>query len=158
MSQTLRISTPSDREIVLTRAFAGPRHLVWQAWTTPELLSQWLLGPEGWTMTVCEIDLRPGGAWRFAWRHADGRDMEMRGACREVVPSIRLVSTESWGGGWPETLNTLELTEENGVTTATQTILYASKETRDAAIATGMTKGVALSFNRLEPLVCKSAA
>jgi uncharacterized protein YndB with AHSA1/START domain len=143
-------TTPTDREVVMTRVVEAPRRLVWEAWTSPEHLPHWLLGPEGWTMPVCEVDLRPGGAWRFAWRHTDGREMEMRGVYREVAPPERLVSTESWGGDWPETLNTLILTEEDGKTTITQRVLYASKEVRDAALQTGMKEGVSSSFDRLD--------
>ena len=145
----LTVTTPSEREIVMTRSFAAPRQLVWEAWTKPEHLPRWMLGPEGWTMPVCEIDLRPGGAWRFVWRRADGSEMEMRGVYREVVAPERLVSTESWGGDWPETLNTLTLAEEDGKTTITETVLYPSREARDAALKTGMQDGVSLSFDRL---------
>ena len=80
-------------------------------------MPHWMLGPDGWTMPVCEIDLRPGGAWHFVWRGSDGTEMEMRGVYREIAPPERLVTTESWGGDWPETLNTLVLTEEDGKTT-----------------------------------------
>jgi uncharacterized protein YndB with AHSA1/START domain len=99
---------------------------------------------------TCEIDLRPGGSWRFVWRHADGREMAMRGVYREVTPPERLVTTESWGGDWPETVNTLVLTEDEGRTTMTQTVLYPSKEARAAAVATGMKEGVSVSFDRLD--------
>ena len=95
--------------------------LVFEAWTNPEHLPHWMLGPAGWTMPVCEIDLRPGGAWHFVWRRSDGTEMEMRGVYQEIVPPERLVSTESWGGDWPETLNTLILSEEDGKTTITST-------------------------------------
>jgi uncharacterized protein YndB with AHSA1/START domain len=108
-----------------------------------------MLGPEGWTMPVCEIDLRPGGAWHFVWRRSDGTEMAMRGSYREITPPERLVSTESWGGNWPETLNTLVLSEEDGKTTITLTILYPSKEARDAALQTGMKDGMSQSFDRL---------
>ncbi len=104
-------------------------------------------------MPICEIDLRPGGAWHFGWRKADGSEMEMRGEYREVTPPERLVSTESWGGDWPETINTLVLSEEDGRTTITQTVLYPSKEARDAALATGMKDGADSSFDRLAELV-----
>jgi uncharacterized protein YndB with AHSA1/START domain len=140
---------PTDREIVMARVLDAPRRLVFEAWTRPEHLPHWLLGPEGWTMPVCEIDLRAGGAWRFVWRHADGREMAMRGVYREVAPPERLVSTESWGGDWPETINTLVFSEEDGETTLTCTILYPSKEARDAALETGMKRGVSLSYDRL---------
>ena len=143
-------TTPSDREILGTRVVDAPRELVWEAWTNPEHVPNWLLGPDGWTMPVCEIDLRPGGAWHFVWRRSDGTEMEMRGEYREVEPPERLVHTESWGGDWPETLNTLILSEEDGKTTMAQTVLYPSKEARDAALATGMKDGASVSFERLD--------
>jgi uncharacterized protein YndB with AHSA1/START domain len=146
---TLQVATPTDREIVVTRVFDAPRRLVFEAWTNPRHLPRWMLGPEGWTMPVCEIDLRPGGAWHFVWRRSDGTEMEMRGVYREITPPERLVSTESWGGDWPETLNTLILSEEGGKTTSTVTILYPSKEARDAALKTGMKEGMSQSFDRL---------
>jgi uncharacterized protein YndB with AHSA1/START domain len=146
---TLQITTPSEREIVMTRVFDAPRRLVWEAWTNPEHLPHWMLGPEGWTMPVCDLDLRPGGAWHFVWRRADGTEMDMHGVYREVAAPERLVSTESWGGDWPETLVTLLLSEQASRTTMTQTILYPSKEARDAALKTGMADGVTLSFDRL---------
>jgi uncharacterized protein YndB with AHSA1/START domain len=140
---------PSDREIAMTRVFDAPRRLVFEAWTKPEHVPNWMLGPPGWTMPVCEMDLRPGGAWHYVWRKSDGSEMEMRGVFREIVPPERLVSTESWGGDWPETINTVTLTEENGKTIMTLTVLYPSKDARDAALQTGMKDGVAESFNRL---------
>jgi len=142
-------TTPSDREIVMTRVVNAPRRLVWDAWTKPEHLPHWMLGPAGWTMPVCEIDLRPGGTWHFLWRKSDGSELEMRGAYKEIAPPDRLVSTESWGGDWPETLNTLILTEKDGKTTISQTVLYPSKEARDAATKTGMKDGVSESYDRL---------
>jgi len=142
-------TTPSDREIVMTRVVNAPRRLVWDAWTKPEHLPHWMLGPAGWTMPVCEIDLRPGGAWHFLWRKSDGSELEMRGAYKEIAPPERLVSTESWGGDWPETLNTLVLTEKDGKTTISQTVLYPSKDARDAATKTGMKDGVSESYDRL---------
>jgi uncharacterized protein YndB with AHSA1/START domain len=148
-SATLQVTTPTEREIVMTREFDAPRTLVFDALTKPELVQRWLLGPPGWTMPVCEIDLRPGGAWHFVWRRADGTEMEMRGEYREVTPPERLVSTESWGGDWPETINTVTLSEEDGKTTITQTVLYPSQEARDAALETGMKDGVSQSFDRL---------
>ncbi|APW61356.1 SRPBCC family protein [Paludisphaera borealis] len=146
-------TTPSDREIVMTRVFDAPRRLVFEAWTNSEHLPRWMLGPGGWTMPVCEIDLRPGGRWRFVWRGLDGAEMEMSGVYKEVTPPDRLVSTESWGGGWPETLKTLTLSEEDGKTTVTSTVLYPSKEARDAALQTGMKEGVNASFDRLAEYV-----
>lgn len=144
------ITTPSDREVVMARTFEAPRTLVWDAYTKPEHVQQWLLGPEGWTMPICEIDLRPGGEWHFLWRRPDGDELEMRGVYREIVPPERLVNTESWGGEWPETENTVQLFEENGATTVTTTILYPSREARDAAIATGMADGAERSYGLLD--------
>ena len=146
---TTTFTTPSDREILMTRVFDAPRRLVFEAWTKPEHLPHWLLGPSGWTMPVCEIDLRPGGSWHFVWRRSDGTEMGMRGVYKEIAPPGRLVSTESWGGDWPETLNTLILSEKDGKTTITNTVLYPSKEARDAALKTGMKEGVSESFDRL---------
>jgi uncharacterized protein YndB with AHSA1/START domain len=142
-------TTPSELEIVMTRVVDAPLALVFEAWTSPEHLPNWMTGPEGWTMPVCEVDLRPGGAWRFVWRRDDGSEMEMSGLYREIAPPERLVSTESWGGDWPETVNTVVLTEENGRTTITQTVTYPSLEARDAALQTGMKEGVSISFDRL---------
>jgi uncharacterized protein YndB with AHSA1/START domain len=142
-------ATPSDTEIVMTRVVDAPRSLVFEAWTRPEHVRNWMLGPEGWTMPVCEIDLRPGGEWHFVWRKADGSEMEMRGEYREVAPPERVVSTERWGPDWPETVNTLLLTEEGGKTTITQRMKYPTKEARDAALQTGMKEGASQSFDRL---------
>jgi uncharacterized protein YndB with AHSA1/START domain len=135
---------------VITRVFDAPRRLVFDAWTKCEHLRHWMLGPDGWSMTICEIDLRPGGAQRLGWRHTDGSVMEIRSVYKEVVPPEKLVATESWGGKWPDTLITHRLTEENGRTTATITMLYPSKEARDMALQSGMKEGMALSYNRLE--------
>jgi uncharacterized protein YndB with AHSA1/START domain len=143
------LTTPSDREVVVTRVVDAPRRLVWETWTNPEHVVRWMLGPPGWTMPVCEIDLRPGGAWHFVWRRSNGSEMEMRGVYREVVPPERLVATEAWGGDWPETLNTLLLSEQEGKTTITNEILYPSREARDAALKTGMKDGMSDSFDRL---------
>ena len=149
-SPTATLTMPSDLEIVITRAFNAPRRLVFEAWTKPEHIRHWMIGPSGWTMTVCEIDLRPGGAWHFGWRGPDGTEMEMRGVYREVTPPERVVYTESWGGDWPETLETVHLSEEDGKTTVTSTMLFPSKETRDAALKTGMEEGMSASYARLD--------
>lgn len=146
---TLKVTTPSELEIVMTRIFDAPRALLFEAWTNPRHLPRWMLGPDGWAMTVCEIDLRPGGSWKFTWRKSDGTEMTIHGVYREIVPPERLISTESWGGNWPDTLNTLILSEAAGKTTMTNTILYPSKEARDAALKSGMKNGASMSFDRL---------
>jgi uncharacterized protein YndB with AHSA1/START domain len=142
---------PSDHEVVITRVVDAPRRLVFDAWTKPEHLPNWMLGPDDdTTMPICEIDLRPGGGWHFGWRDSGGGEMEMRGTYREISPPERIVWTESWGAGWPETLNTLLFTEVDGRTTMTITVRYPSKEARDAALATGMRDGAARGYDRLE--------
>ena len=145
--------TPTDTQVVITRIVDAPRRLVFDAWTNPKHVPQWMLGPEGWTMPVCEMDLRPGGSWRYVWRKADGAEMTITGSVREVAPPERLVTTESWGPEWPETVNSLVLTESTGQTTIVLTILYPSKQARDAALATGMKEGMDPSFARLEKLL-----
>jgi uncharacterized protein YndB with AHSA1/START domain len=148
---TLQITTPSEREIVMSRVFDAPRSLVFEAWTKPELLERWLGVREGWSMVVCEVDLRVGGAYRFVWRGPDGREMGMSGVYREIEPPERLVATESfddpWGSG--EALDTTVLVEEGGKTTATTTVLYESEEIRDAVLESGMARGVAESYDML---------
>lgn len=143
------ITTPTDREVLITRVVDAPRRLVWEAYVNPKHVPQWLR-PRGWTMPVCEIDLRPGGEWHYVWRRPNGTEMGMRGGYNEVAPPERLVFTECWGAEWPETLNTLVLYEEDGRTTISQTIRYPSKEARDAAMQTGMSGGANESFEQLD--------
>ena len=150
-------ATPSDREVVITRIVDAPRRLVFEAWTNPEHVPQWLLGPEGWTMPVCEIDLRVGGTWHYVWRKDDGAEMAMTGTYREIVPPERIVSTERWGPEWPETVNTVQLVEAAGRTTITITVLYPSKEARDMALQTGMKEGMNEGFVRLDELLAQLA-
>jgi uncharacterized protein YndB with AHSA1/START domain len=146
-------ATPTDREVVVTRVVDAPRKVVFAAHTEPRHLQRWLLGPEGWTMPVCEFDARPGGAWRYVWRKADGSEMAMSGIVREFAPPERVVHTERWGPEWPETVNTTVFTESEGRTTITLTIAYPSKEARDAAIQTGMKGGMDQSYDRLDVLL-----
>ena len=146
-------ATPSDREIVVTRLVDAPRRLVFDAMSNPKHVPQWLTGPEGWTMPVCEIDLRPGGAWRYVYRQPNGAEMTLQGSYREVAPPERIVSTESWGPEWPETINTLVLIEAAGQTTITMTIRYPSQEARDAALRSGMKDGMDQGFARLDGLL-----
>ena len=148
-------TTPSDRELVATHVVKAPRSLVFDAHTKPEHISQWMLGPEGWTMPVCEVDLRPGGEWHYVWRHASGSEMEMRGEFREITPPARLVHIESWGGDWEDTVNTLILTEDGDRTTLTTRVLYPSRKARDAARETGMEEGWARSYELLDERLLK---
>ncbi|HKQ48234.1 MAG TPA: SRPBCC family protein [Phycisphaerae bacterium] len=152
----LKITTPGDREVVMTRAFNAPRHLVWQALTKPDLVKRWLLGPPGWSMPVCEIDLKVGGAYRYVWRQdSNGLLMGMRGVYREVVAPERLVATEVFDESWypGEALDTTVLVEQGGTTTVTLTVLYDSREARDTVLKTPMTEGVAGGYDRLEELL-----
>jgi uncharacterized protein YndB with AHSA1/START domain len=152
----LKVTTPSDREIVVTRVFAAPRGMVFDAHTKPDLVRRWLLGPPGWTMPVCEIDLRVGGTYRYEWEQAGtGRRMGVAGTFTEIVRPTRIVITqlfdEDWTGG--ETIVITDLVEEKGKTTLTTTVRYASLEARDAALQTGMTTGMEAGYERLDQLL-----
>jgi uncharacterized protein YndB with AHSA1/START domain len=156
---TLKITTPSDREIAMTRVFDASRALVFEALTKPELVKRWLLGPPGWSMPVCEIDLKVGGAYRYVWRRdADGTDMGMGGVFREIAPPERVVATEKFDQSWysGEALVTNALSEQGGRTTLTLTILYESQETRDGVLESGMEDGVATSYDRLEEILAST--
>jgi uncharacterized protein YndB with AHSA1/START domain len=139
---------PSDREIEITRVFDAPRELVFDALTNPEHVPHWF-GLRDWTLPVCEIDLRPGGRWRYVMRGPDGQEMGMSGVYREIERPERLVYTESFDDFAGETINTGTLVEQDGKTTFTATILYESKEQRDAVIETGMQRGAAVTYDRL---------
>jgi uncharacterized protein YndB with AHSA1/START domain len=152
----LKVTMPSDREIAMTRVFDAPRTLVFDAHTKPELVKRWLLGPPGWTMPVCEIDLRVGGKYRYVWRRdTDGTQMGMGGVYREVVAPERIVNTERFDEAWyaGEAFNTLVLVERGGRTTLTQTMRYESREARDAVLKSEMESGVAASYDRLAELL-----
>jgi uncharacterized protein YndB with AHSA1/START domain len=152
---TLTLTTPSEREIVLTRVFDAPRHLVFDAFTKPELIRRWLLGPPGWSMPVCEIDLEAGGTYRYLWRGADGTEMGVSGVYREIAPPERIVATEVFDQAWypGEALVTTLLIEREGRTTLTTTVLYESQAARDTALRSDMEKGVAASYDRLADLL-----
>jgi uncharacterized protein YndB with AHSA1/START domain len=152
-SGTFNIKAHGDREIVVTRVFDAPRRLVFDVYTRPELLKKWLLGPDGWSMPVCEVDLRTGGRYRYVWRNeSDGREMGMGGVYEEVVAPERIVATEVFDEAWypGEAVDTMVFSERDGKTTLTQTILYDSRETRDAVLKSPMQTGMAMSYDRLE--------
>ena len=145
-----------DLEIVMTRQFHAPRQHVFDAWTKPELLRQWLGVRGGWTMSVCEIDLRVGGAYRYVWHKAStGAELAMGGVYREIVPPRRIVNAETFDDPWYEgqCLVTLELDEKSGVTTCTLTARYDSVEIRDGILATPMATGVEESYAVLDSLL-----
>jgi uncharacterized protein YndB with AHSA1/START domain len=147
----LQVTTPSERELSMTRVFDAPCSLVFDAWTKPELLKRWLGVRGGWTFAVCEVDLKVGGAYRFVWRGPDGREMGMGGVYREIVRPERLVATEKFDDPWyeGEALDTTTFIEREGKTTATTTVLYASREVRDAVLKSPMERGVAESYDKL---------
>jgi uncharacterized protein YndB with AHSA1/START domain len=156
---TLKLTTPTDRQIVMTRVFDAPRWLVFDALTKPELVKRWLLGPDGWSMPVCEIDLQVGGAYRYVWRGPDGTEMGMGGVYREIVVPDRIVVTEKFDQSWypGEAVGTIALVEQGIQTTLIQTLLYESVEARDAVLKTPMEQGVAASYDRLAQVLASRA-
>jgi len=161
MKRALTITKAGDRDLVMTREFDAPRKLVYDAHTKPDLVRQWLLGPPGWTMPVCDMDVRVGGTYRWVWRkETDGSEMGMGGVYREVKAPERLVTTERFDEAWypGESLNTLVLIEQGGRTTLTQTMRYESPAAREAVIKSGMEKGVEASYDRLADVLAASAA
>jgi len=161
-----QVTLPSDREVQVARSFKAPRTLVYRAFTEPKLVRQWLLGPPGWTMPVCEMDVRVGGAYRWRWRsNEDGTEFGFNGVFREVEQGKRLVHTESYdpgttgqGMGDDEATITVTFTEDGGVTTVTSLMDFGSKESRDAAVATGMTDGMEQSYQLLERVLAQQPA
>lgn len=150
----LVVTTPSDREIAMVRTFDAPRHLVFEAYTRPDLIRRWL-GPRAWTMTVCEVDLRVGGAYRYVWRGPDGEELSMGGVFLELEPPARLVATEAFDQSWypGEAVDTVDFAESDGVTTMTVTVRYDSRAARDAVLRTPMADGMGEGLDRLEELL-----
>jgi uncharacterized protein YndB with AHSA1/START domain len=155
---TLKITTPGDCDVVLTRVFDAPRHLVFDAFSKPELLKRWF-GPRGWSLVVCEVDFKVGGGFRFVLRGPDGKDMGMRGVYREIVPPERSVHMESFDD-YPDKPHqvTSVLTEEGGKTTLTATVRYPSKEVRDIVLKSGMEHGAAESYDKLSEVLASTQA
>ena len=152
-SRTAMVTLPEDEQILITREFDAPRHLVYRAWTTPGLVRRWWGGNRG-EMTVAEIDLRVGGAWRYVMVTDDGLEVAFHGEYREIIPNERIVSTEVYEGmPEAEALNTLTLNEADGRTTLKLLVQHASKEARDAHINSGMETGMQEGMDLLEQLV-----
>ena len=148
-SPTLTVSTPSDCEIVMTRVFDAPRELVFEAHTSCEHLKRWW-GPRRYTMSVCELDFRPGGAYRFVQRGAGGEEFAFRGEFREIVPPERIVWTfEFEGMPGHVSVDTLTLEDIDGKTRLTARSMFASVEDRDAMLQSGMEEGAAETYERL---------
>jgi len=153
---TLQVTTPTAREIVLTRVFDAPRQMVFDAFSKPELLKRWF-GPRGWSLVVCDVDFRVGGSWRFVLRGPDGKEMGMRGVYLEITPPERSVHMESFDDYPGESQVTAVFAEHNGKTTLTATVLYPSQEIRDIVVKTGMEHGAAESYDKLAELLASPA-
>lgn len=161
MPKPAEVTLPSDREVRVVRSFDASRQLVWDAHTKPELVTKWMLGPPGWTMPVCEMDVRVGGAYRWRWRsEADGKEFGFFGTFTEVSEPHRIVHEEYFdpgdvGGAMPTepAIIASDFTEVGGVTTLTVTMRFASKEARDAAVSTGMTDGMEFGYAHLDELL-----
>ena len=156
----LQVTTPSAREIAMTRVFAAPRTMVWDALTKPELVKRWLGVRAGWTLPICEIDLRVGGSYRYLWRGPDGQEMGMGGVYREIVAPERMVATEVFDQKWydGDALDTTVLVEKGGKTTLTTTVLYASQKVRDAVLESPMKEGVGEGYDKLEEVLASTQA
>ena len=161
------VTLPSDSQVKVTRGFKAPRALVYRAFTEPELLQRWMLGPPGWSMPVCEMDVRVGGRYRWRWRSdQDGSEFGFHGEFREVAPPARLVHTEFFDPGTTGegqsmgegALVTAEFTESGGVTTVTTLIDFGTKADRESALATGMTDGMEQSYQLLDRLLADHSA
>lgn len=155
MKNVLKVVAVGDRQIVMTRELDAPRDLVFDAFTKPELVKRWLGAMEGWTWAVCDIDLRVGGAYRWVWRGPDGSEMGMGGVYREIVRPERVVSTEKFDQAWypGEAVGTVVLTEKDGKTTVTHTMVYETTEARDAVLRSPMEQGVAAGYDQLDKVL-----
>ncbi len=156
-----QVSLPSDTEVRVTRDFRAPRKLVWQAHTEPKLVQRWMLGPPGWSMPVCDMDVRPGGKYRWRWRSDEsGEEFGFFGEFKEVEAPARMTHDEYYdpgdvGGAMPTNNPAIirtSFTENNGVTTLVTVMDFGSKEARDAAVSTGMTDGMEMGYERLDQM------
>jgi uncharacterized protein YndB with AHSA1/START domain len=161
LPETAQVSLPSDTEVRVQRAFRAPRELVFEAYTTAELQRRWLGGYPGWTMTVCDVDARVGGTFRWRWRaDEDGKEFGFEGEFLEVEAPSRIRNTEAFdpgdvGGsmGDQPAMVTVTFEEQDGVTLMTTLIDYGSRDSRDQALATGMTDGMEVTYARLDALL-----
>lgn len=154
----MKLTPQGDREVVIERSFDAPRDLVFEAFIKPELVQRWMLGPDGWSMPVCTIDLRPGGRGRYEWQNTDrSTGMSLNTVFKEVVVPERIVHTERFDPDWAQgeaTVTTL-FTEKDGKTTVTMRIVYASADVRDMVLKSGMDQGMARSYERLDDVLKK---
>lgn len=158
MPSALDVTTPSEREIRVTRTFAAPPGLVFECHTKPEYVKQWLLGPPGWSMPTCEIDLRPGGRYRYVWHNDDnGHEFGVQGEFREIAAPQRIVNVETMDGVPGQALITTTFDEAAGGTLFTLTMQFESQALRDGALESGMTDGMAMSYDRLDDIAANPA-
>ena len=162
--EAAQVSLPSDREVEVTRRFRAPRELVWSAYTEPRLVRRWLLGPPGWAMPVCEMDVRVGGRYRWRWRSDEsGQEFGFYGEFLEVSPPARLVHVEYYDPGdlgddmGDGAVITVTFEEKDGVTTLTSRMEFKTKAARDAALSTGMADGMEQSYQRLDEVLAEPA-
>ena len=147
---TAVVTLPTDTQILITREFDAPKHLVYKAWTTPELIKRWWTGDRG-EATIAEVDLRPGGTWRYVMVANGGFEVAFHGEYREIVPNERIVSTEVYEGvPDAEALTTVTFTEQDGRTTLTLLVQHSSRQNRDAHIGYGMEGGMQEALDHLE--------
>lgn len=154
-ASTLTITTPSDRELSWSRRFRAPIARVFEALTRPELVKLWLLGPDGWSMPVCEIDLKPGGRYRYVWRRdRDGKEMGMGGVFETVTPPTHVTFTEVFDEAWyaGHALGSYRLIEETATTLLVQTMTYESRAVRDEVLRSGFESGIERSHSRLDAI------
>ena len=159
-NKSLQITTPSDAEIRITRSFDAPRMMVWDAYTRPELVKRWLGQMPGWSWAVCEMDVRKGGRYRWAWRGPDSAELALGGEYLEVIPGERLVSTERYDQQWynGDAIGTVEFTEADGRTTLVTTLRYGSKNVRDAVLQSPATSGMESGYTALDELLASTPA
>lgn len=166
MPKPAEVALPSDRQVRVVRTFNAPRRLVWEAHTKPELMQKWCFGYEGWTLPICEMDVREGGKYRWRWRSdKDGSEFGFYGTFSEVEAPSQLAHDQYFDPGDMDytmpvgdpCLITLELSEANGVTTLTNTMTFVSKEARDQALSTGMTDGMEVGYARIDDMFKKAA-
>ncbi len=150
LNDKLNIITTSDNELEWTREFKASRKLVFDALTKPEFIRCWLLGPDGWTMSVCEVDFKVGGKYRYVWQNRDKGEMGMGGVFKEIIPLEKIISTEKFDESWysGEAIGTVILSESDSKTILKTNMLYESKEARDAVLKSGMEQGLIASYNR----------
>ena len=159
MTEPVKVTTPSDREIAVSRVFNAPADVVFDFHTKPELVQEWLLGPPGWTMPICEIELNVPGRYRYLWRSDDGsKEFGVQGSFQEIAKPERLVHTESMDGVPGEALCTATFVQSGARTTLTTTMLFESQALRDGALESGMTEGMSASYDRMESYLKQKGA